>query len=48
MWFLDIVRLGQVWPLTLRQVRHVADAQAGLRLCCSQPTKTGFLATRPI
>ena len=22
--------------------------QAGLRLCCSQPSKTGFLATRPI
>ena len=24
------------------------DAQAGLRLCCSQTQKTGFLASRPI
>ena len=23
------------------------DAQAGLRLCCSQTLKTGFLASRP-
>ena len=27
---------------------QTADAQADLRLCCSHPTKSGFLATRPI
>ena len=25
-----------------------AEAQAGLRLCCSRATKAGFLASRPI
>ena len=30
-----------------RRWSDCADAQAGLRLCCSQTPKTGFLASRP-
>ena len=41
----------QGWLLSLseyeRRRSEYADAQAGLRICCSHTPKKGFLATRP-
>ena len=48
-WIGSFVILRGSGPVLLSNpiTSSIIDAQAGLHLCCSQPPKTGFLASRP-